>query len=162
MVSFFDFIVAANGRALKDVDGTFIELIKEHEDKPLPLTLYNIKNHSTRDITLTPSRNWPGEGMLGVTIRFDSFYKAEVVICLHWEYHKFLFTKIIFITLLTHFSGKSTSCSGDRAQFTCGIGRVGWTKGFFTGNSRESLQKCRHTLRGVAAEHWESCGVLCL
>ena len=32
MVSFFDFIVAANGRALKDVDGTFIELIKEHED----------------------------------------------------------------------------------------------------------------------------------
>ena len=78
MVSFFDFIVAANGNALKDVDGSFIELIKEYEDKPLPLTLYNIKNHSTRDITLTPSRNWPGEGMLGVTIRFDSFYKAEV------------------------------------------------------------------------------------
>ena len=79
MVSFFDFIVAANGKPLKDVDGTFIELIKEYEDKQLPLTLYNIKNHSTRDITLTPSRNWPGEGMLGVTIRFDSFYKAEVL-----------------------------------------------------------------------------------
>lgn len=82
MVSFFDFIVAANGHALKDVDGTFIEMIKEYEDKPLPLTLYNIKNHSTREITLTPSRNWPGEGMLGVTIRFDSFYKAEVLVYL--------------------------------------------------------------------------------
>ena len=84
MVSFFDFIVAANGNPLKDVDGTFIELIKEYEDKPLPLTLYNIKNHSTRDIILTPSRNWPGEGMLGVTIRFDSFYKAEVLVFLKY------------------------------------------------------------------------------
>lgn len=25
----------------------------------------------------TPSRNWPGEGMLGVTIRFDSHKDAE-------------------------------------------------------------------------------------
>ena len=66
MVSFFDFIIAANGESLRDVDGTFSELIKKSEDKPLPLTLYNIKNHSIRDIVLTPSRNWPGEGMLGI------------------------------------------------------------------------------------------------
>lgn len=66
MVSFFDFIIAANGESLRDVDGTLIDLIKKSEDKPLPLTLYNIKNHSIRDIVLTPSRNWPGEGMLGM------------------------------------------------------------------------------------------------
>lgn len=26
---------------------------------------------------IVPSRRWPGEGMLGVTIRFDSFFDAE-------------------------------------------------------------------------------------
>lgn len=29
------------------------------------------------EITLTPSNNWPGKGLLGVTIRFDSFEGAE-------------------------------------------------------------------------------------
>lgn len=77
LVSFFDFIVEANSKPLVEVDGTFIELIKESEDKELPLTIYNIKNHSRRKVLLTPSKKWPGEGMLGVTIRFDSYYKAE-------------------------------------------------------------------------------------
>jgi hypothetical protein len=97
MVSFFDFIVAANGggvlflfyyilfyfhfiikqiliksiymylllllEPLRDVDGSFIDLIKASENKALPLTLYNIKNHSIREIQLVPSRNWSGEGI---------------------------------------------------------------------------------------------------
>jgi hypothetical protein len=48
LVSFFDFIIEANERPLKEVDNTFIDLIKSSEDKELPLTLYNIKNHSIR------------------------------------------------------------------------------------------------------------------
>eukprot|EP01038_Epipyxis_sp_PR26KG_P005141 gene5141-7160_t len=81
LVSFFDFIVQANGIPLRSLDTTFIELIKASEDKPLPLTIYNCKNHSIREIILVPSRNWPGEGMLGVTIRFDCYHDAEEHMC---------------------------------------------------------------------------------
>jgi len=47
------------------------------EDNPLPLQIYNWKDRSFREIILTPSRKWPGEGMLGVTIKFDSYRDAE-------------------------------------------------------------------------------------
>lgn len=81
LVSFFDFIVAANGVPLSTLDNTFIELIKSSEDKPLPLRVYNCKSKSFRDLELIPSRNWPGEGMLGVTIRFDSYHNAQEELC---------------------------------------------------------------------------------
>ena len=48
LVSFFDFIIAANGVPLKTLDSTFIDLIKASEDKPLPLTVYNCKASTTR------------------------------------------------------------------------------------------------------------------
>lgn len=77
LVSFFDFIVAANGIPLKTLDASFISIIKESEDKQLTLTVYNYKNHSLRDVVMVPSSQWPGEGMLGATIRFDTFEDAE-------------------------------------------------------------------------------------
>jgi C-terminal processing protease CtpA/Prc len=77
LVSFFDFVVAANGRPLKQLDQTFVEMIKESENKALPLTIYNIKSETTRDVVIIPKRGWGGQGMLGVTIRFDSYWRAE-------------------------------------------------------------------------------------
>jgi len=77
LVSFFDFVVAANNYPLKELDNKFVEMIKESEGKPLPLTIFNIKSETTRDVIITPKRNWGGQGMLGVTIRFDSYWRAE-------------------------------------------------------------------------------------
>lgn len=56
-------------------------IIQQSEEQALPLKIYNCKNHSVRDIVLVPSTNWPGEGMLGVTIRFDSYHDAEEHLC---------------------------------------------------------------------------------
>ena len=82
LVSFFDFIVAANDVELRSRDVPFIEMIAAHEDKELLLKVYNCKNNTVRDVVLTPSRNWPGgEGMLGVTIRFDTFAEADEHLC---------------------------------------------------------------------------------
>jgi hypothetical protein len=81
LVSFFDFIIAANGIPLSTLDSTFIDLIKASEDKPLPLKVYNCKCKTVREVELIPSRDWPGEGLLGVTIRFDSFVGAEDHLC---------------------------------------------------------------------------------
>ncbi len=47
----------------------------------MPLTIYNCKNRSFREVVLVPSTKWPGEGMLGVTIRFDSYHDAEEHLC---------------------------------------------------------------------------------
>lgn len=77
LVAHFDFIVAANNIPLQTLDTTFIEIIKASEDKPLTLTIYNTKNHTLREVVVVPTRKWPGEGMLGATIRFDSFQDCD-------------------------------------------------------------------------------------
>ncbi|KAJ1461439.1 GRASP55/65 PDZ-like domain-containing protein [Pelagophyceae sp. CCMP2097] len=78
LVSFFDFVVACNNVPLKDLDSTFINMIKDAEDKkPLPCTIYNIKSQTLRDVAILPTRKWGGQGMLGVTIRFDTYYQAD-------------------------------------------------------------------------------------
>lgn len=43
----------------------------------MTLIVYNTKKHTYREVVLVPSKAWPGEGMLGVTIRFDSFEDAD-------------------------------------------------------------------------------------
>lgn len=90
-------------------DSTLMELIAQSEDRPMQLTVYNVKSQTTRgtssppslhicicrscgfhsmrqnllllcihaELELTPSREWPGKGLLGVTIRFDSYEGAE-------------------------------------------------------------------------------------
>ncbi|DAZ98597.1 TPA: hypothetical protein N0F65_001016 [Lagenidium giganteum] len=76
-VSFFDFITEANGIRLDTKDSTLMELIAQSEDTPMRLKVYNCKAQTTRELELTPTRKWPGKGLLGVTIRFDSYQGAE-------------------------------------------------------------------------------------
>ena len=54
-----------------------MELIAQSEDRPMQLRVFNVKAQTTRELQLTPSRKWPGKGLLGVTIRFDSYEGAE-------------------------------------------------------------------------------------
>ena len=84
LVSFFDFILAANGHRLNTLDAAFINIINEFEDRDLTLTVYNFKARNTRTVTLKPTRNWGGgtrDGMLGVTIKFDTYLDAEECLC---------------------------------------------------------------------------------
>ncbi|RMX68662.1 hypothetical protein DD238_003583 [Peronospora effusa] len=76
-VSFFDFILEANGIRLDTRDATLMELIAQSEDRPMQLRVFNVKAQTSRELQLTPSRKWPGKGLLGVTIRFDSYEGAE-------------------------------------------------------------------------------------
>lgn len=47
------------------------------EDRALPLAVYNTKSHTLREVVVVPHRKWQGEGMLGLTIRFDDFRHAD-------------------------------------------------------------------------------------
>jgi len=92
LVSFFDFLVGANGlmlfggtaepnendaeeKVVGDVD--FVGLLQDSLDKPVELLVFNIKSQETRLCYITPSTGWGGEGLLGVTIRVDSYANAE-------------------------------------------------------------------------------------
>lgn len=46
---------------------------QESEDKPLYLEVYSSESKESRHVTLTPSRAWPGEGLLGIVIRLESY-----------------------------------------------------------------------------------------
>uniref|UniRef100_A0A915P3K1 PDZ GRASP-type domain-containing protein n=1 Tax=Meloidogyne floridensis TaxID=298350 RepID=A0A915P3K1_9BILA len=74
---FFDFIVAiGNDRLDKDND-SFKEILKQHMDKPLELTVYNSKTQTVRQTQIIPTQGWGGQGLLGVSIRFCSFDGAN-------------------------------------------------------------------------------------
>lgn len=68
---FFDFIVKANEVLLDEEDESFMAIIKDSLAKSLRLTLYSTKTSSSRDVIITPSRDWGGPGTLGATIRYD-------------------------------------------------------------------------------------------
>lgn len=60
----------------KDND-TFKDVLKQHVEQPVGVTIYNSKTQTVRQTQITPSRNWGGQGLLGVSIRFCSFEGAN-------------------------------------------------------------------------------------
>lgn len=81
-VIYFDFIIAANDIMLTTLDSTFVDIIQAFENKELKLTVYNSKTKVTRTVSLVPSRSsWSGDGLLGVTIRFDTYANCDENVC---------------------------------------------------------------------------------
>ncbi|XP_016964880.1 Golgi reassembly-stacking protein 2 [Drosophila biarmipes] len=75
--AFFDFIVAIAGTRLDQDNDMLKELLRQNVDKPVRLTVYSSKTQTVRELTLTPSNCWGGQGLLGVSIRFCSFEGAN-------------------------------------------------------------------------------------
>jgi len=88
LVSFLDFLVGVNGEMLMgsgegleegdeydDID--FPSLLKENNGKEVELLVHNIKSNSQRFVNITPSSEWGGAGLLGVTIRLDNYGGAD-------------------------------------------------------------------------------------
>lgn len=46
-------------------------------DKELQLTVYSSKSQAVRNVKITPSTSWGGQGLLGISIRFCSFEGAN-------------------------------------------------------------------------------------
>ncbi|GBG31650.1 Golgi reassembly-stacking protein 2 [Hondaea fermentalgiana] len=77
IVPFFDFIVKANEVPLQIEDGTFVQIIRAFENKPLTITIFNCKCKQLRKLSFVPRRGWGGDGLLGLTIKFDTFADAD-------------------------------------------------------------------------------------
>jgi len=88
LVSFFDFLIGADGQMLlgsgeelaegeeyDDVD--FPALLEKFKGQKLQLLVWNIKCQEQRLVDIEPSDDWEGAGLLGVTIRLDNYAGAE-------------------------------------------------------------------------------------
>lgn len=75
--SFFDFIVAMENVRLDQDNDTLKELLRNNINRPIKMLVYSSKTQSVREVMLTPSDSWGGQGLLGVSIRFCSFEGAN-------------------------------------------------------------------------------------
>ncbi|XP_054717671.1 Golgi reassembly-stacking protein 2-like isoform X2 [Uloborus diversus] len=71
--AFFDFIVAVGNTRLNQDNDTLKEILKANIERPLRMTVYSTKSQTVREVEITPSNTWGGQGLLGVSIRFCSF-----------------------------------------------------------------------------------------
>ncbi|XP_074651798.1 Golgi reassembly-stacking protein 2-like [Tubulanus polymorphus] len=75
--AFFDFIVAIGNSRLNQDNETLKETLKSNIEKPVTMMVYSSKTQNVREVSITPSHNWGGQGLLGVSIRFCSFEGAN-------------------------------------------------------------------------------------
>jgi len=62
-----DFVVGLNGKKIAEMEAdSIMGVIKKSEKRPVLLTVFNTKTQSMREVTLTPTHDWPGEGLLGM------------------------------------------------------------------------------------------------
>jgi len=74
---FFDFIICIGNIRLDRDDDRLKEMLKQNVEKPIQLLVFSSKTLTVRELTLTPSGIWGGQGLLGVSIRFCSFEGAN-------------------------------------------------------------------------------------
>lgn len=53
------------------------DLLKANVEKVVRLQLYNSKTQRVREVEVTPSNMWGGQGLLGASVRFCSFEGAN-------------------------------------------------------------------------------------
>lgn len=75
--SFFDFILAIENVRLDQDNDTLKELLRNNINRSIKMLVYSSKTQSVREVMLTPSDSWGGQGLLGVSIRFCSFEGAN-------------------------------------------------------------------------------------
>ncbi|KAM8967171.1 Golgi reassembly-stacking protein 1 [Pelodytes ibericus] len=74
---FFDFIIAIGHTRLNKENAMFKDLLKANAEKPVKLEVYNTKSMKLREVEVTPSNMWGGQGLLGASVRFCSFQGAN-------------------------------------------------------------------------------------
>ena len=74
---FFDFIVMIGNTRLDRDNENLKEILKTNVEKPVKLMVFSSKTITCREVSLTPSTLWGGQGLLGVSIRFCTFENAH-------------------------------------------------------------------------------------
>lgn len=74
---FFDFILSIGNTRLNKESDLLKDLLKANVEKAVKLEVYNSKTQRMRELEVTPSNMWGGQGLLGASVRFCSFEGAS-------------------------------------------------------------------------------------
>ncbi|XP_030254884.1 Golgi reassembly-stacking protein 1-like [Sparus aurata] len=74
---FFDFILSIGHTRLNKESDLLKDLLKANVEKAVKLEVYNSKTQRVRELEVTPSNMWGGQGLLGASVRFCSFEGAN-------------------------------------------------------------------------------------
>ncbi|KAM4718538.1 Golgi reassembly-stacking protein 2-like isoform 2-T2 [Anableps anableps] len=74
---FFDFILSIGNTRLNKESDLLRDLLKANVEKAVKLEVYNSKTQRVRELEVTPSNMWGGQGLLGASVRFCSFDGAN-------------------------------------------------------------------------------------
>ncbi|VDK24297.1 unnamed protein product [Taenia asiatica] len=75
--AFFDFIVSVGDIRLQQDNESIKDVLAKYKDMPMRLEVYSSKTQEFREVTLVPSSDWGGQGLLGLSIRYCSFKGAN-------------------------------------------------------------------------------------
>ncbi|XP_057712769.1 Golgi reassembly-stacking protein 1a [Corythoichthys intestinalis] len=74
---FFDFIVSLDHKRLNVENDQLKEVLKANMEKAVSMEVYSTKSMMIRELEVTPSNMWGGQGLLGASVRFCSFQGAN-------------------------------------------------------------------------------------
>ncbi|KAG7525529.1 Golgi reassembly-stacking protein 1-like [Solea senegalensis] len=74
---FFDFILSIGNTRLNKESDLLKDLLKANVEKEVRLEVYNSKTQRVRELEVTPSNMWGGQGLLGASVRFCNFEGAN-------------------------------------------------------------------------------------
>ena len=76
LMPFVDFIVSVGGVRLVESQMTLQELVKPNENCTVVLEVYSLLTETMRDVPVVP-RTWEGDGLLGLTMRYEDALAAR-------------------------------------------------------------------------------------
>ncbi|XP_077412898.1 Golgi reassembly-stacking protein 1a isoform X2 [Vanacampus margaritifer] len=74
---FFDFILSLDHKRLNVENDLLKEVLKANMEKAISMEVYSTKSMMIRELEVTPSNMWGGQGLLGASVRFCSFQGAN-------------------------------------------------------------------------------------
>lgn len=74
LLPYSDYILGSPEGVLHGESG-LSEIVEDHINRPLRLWVYNNEYDVTREVTLTPSRAWGGEGALGCVLGYGALHR---------------------------------------------------------------------------------------
>ncbi|XP_019720369.1 Golgi reassembly-stacking protein 1-like [Hippocampus comes] len=74
---FFDFILSLDHKRLNVENDLLKEVLKANMEKVVSMEVYSTKSMMIRELEVTPSNMWSGQGLLGASVRFCSFQGAN-------------------------------------------------------------------------------------
>jgi hypothetical protein len=74
LLPYGDYVIGTPSGQLRGESGLG-ELVEDHINRPLELYVYNHEYNVTRLVTITPSRQWGGEGALGCMLGFGALHR---------------------------------------------------------------------------------------